>query len=136
MEAPAIETWLQGEAPPAEADTVLYLVFEAYHPAHSGLALEAAQHLRAHAASRQIPVVGLTTLGRGTSRADAEALLEAHEVTFPVAHTRDHGFLASIGTHGLPWAALVVDGRLAWAGHPSHLPQERLENGANQVPPR
>lgn len=128
--APQVERWLEGRAPEAGDGPVLYVVFMEHGAGHTDRALDIAQ--RVHQGTADVAVIGLTELTRGARPADIAERLRARGTGFPVALTRDRPFLVKLATRGTPWAALVIDGRLAWAGLPSSIPEQRLM----RVPPR
>lgn len=117
--------WVQGEyALPDEGTTVL-VFFEAWCP-HCKREMPNLQDTFERLDDDGLDVVGLTSFSRGTSDEDMERFLDTAGVTFPVA--RDDGTLSSrFLAQGVPHAAVVKDGAVAWIGHPSELADERLK---------
>ena len=65
-----------------------------------------------------LKVVGFTKLSRTTTREEAVAFLEEHQIQFPIAQ-EDGELSASVSVRGIPAAAIFHDGVVVWRGHPA-----------------
>lgn len=122
QQAPPLEVarWLQGEADIPAQGSVVLVFFEAWCP-HC---VDEAPHLQQIAnawAGRDLQVVALTRLSRGSTEEQVMALGAANAWTFPVGVERDGAVTTAYGGSGVPSAAVVVDGTVVWRGHPARL---------------
>lgn len=137
--APALSVarWLQGSATYADAPATLLVFFEVWCP-HCKRELPAlvarADELRAAG----VTVILVTRLTRSSTEEATVAFLQENEVWFPVAVDQDGLTTTAFEVSGIPAAALVRDGVVAWRGHPARLDADLLRrtlSAPNPPPP-
>lgn len=124
----AVTEWFQGVPPDLAHGRVLLVFFETWCPHCRREVPGLAQRF----AGRDVEVVLLTRLTRDSTPEDLRAFLDENDVR--LATGRDPGSVAErYQVRGVPAAALVHEGRVAWRGHPARLEGALLEALA---PPR
>ena len=75
---------------------------------------------------RGLQIIGLTRLTKTSTMETVDGFLEDREITFPVG--KESGEMTDYhAVSGIPAAALVVDGAIAWRGHPARLDWDAME---------
>lgn len=110
--------WLDGSPTDLSQGTKLLVFWEAWCP-HCKRELPELARLSTDQQGR-LEVVGLTRMSRGTTEEQVRALLAESGATFPQGHS-DGALSDRFAVTGVPAAALVKDGVVAWRGHPARL---------------
>ncbi len=116
-------TWLQ-DTGDLDGPT-LVVFFEAWCP-HCRREMPRLGELDRTWSDRGLDVVGLTEVSRGSTEEQVHELLEGSEARFPVGRLGTKTLKERFEVTGVPAAALVKDGVIAWRGHPARLTDELL----------
>lgn len=121
----AVDTWLQGSFDlPSHQGATLVVFFEAWCP-HCARELPLLQKTWKRLADDGLAVVGLTKQTRDTTDAQVRGFLRKAKVKFPVGH-EDGSMTSLFGVSGVPAAAVVLNGVVAWRGHPAQITDDML----------
>ncbi|MFM2162278.1 MAG: Redoxin [Pseudomonadota bacterium] len=132
--APSLDgtTWLQGAAP-ADPRATLYVFFEAWCP-HCRNHLPKTQAQANVWSDNGLAVIGLTRMTRDVTPEQVLGLAGELGLRFPIGRATEtlwQGF----GVSGVPAAAVVRDGAIAWRGHPANLSDDVLRELLPAEPP-
>lgn len=124
--APAIqvERWFQGETTLAASRATLLVFWEVWCP-HCQREVPALQATYERYKDRGLQVVALTRITRSATPEAVQAFIVDHGLTFPVGKETGEASEAYAVT-GIPAAALIVDGKIVFRGHPMRITEERL----------
>lgn len=132
-EAPAlaVDQWLEGSASMGDAKVNVLVFWEVWCPHCKREVPELEKRYQSYKAKNaSLNVIGLTQLSRDKSVEEVKGFLSDNKVTYPVAKVN-----AAIPEHykvqGIPAAAVVVDGKITWSGHPKDLTDEMLDAWLN-----
>jgi peroxiredoxin len=117
--------WVRGEMAVNPARTTVVVFFEAWCP-HCQREVPNVQAAWTRLRDRGLDVVGVTSFSRDTTPEQMAEFLDSAGVGFPVA--RDDGSLSErYAAQGVPHAAVLRGGKIAWIGHPASLEDGALE---------
>lgn len=112
--------WLVGQGSDQFGDLTVVVFWEVWCR-HCEPALLHVEALYDALAADGLDVVGVTTLSKGVTAAEAIQYVEDVGLTFPQAWDRDRLLSERLGNTAWPRAYLVRDGRVVWEGHPNAL---------------
>jgi thiol-disulfide isomerase/thioredoxin len=119
-----IEFWFNEGTLDLESGTTLIVFFEQWCP-HCRREVPKLQSIADSLGAEGLKVVSLTRLTKSSTEESVRALLEEHEVSYPVA--KEDGQLAEWAeVSGIPAAIVVRDGIALWRGHPASLTESQL----------
>lgn len=121
----AVERWFQGEAAFPSHGATLVVFWESWCP-HCNREAEHVQSIATTWAGR-LDVVGLTKVTKSATDEKVAAFITEHGWTFPVGKEDDGRMSTAFAVTGIPAAVIVVDGRVAWRGHPARLTDELID---------
>ena len=122
-----LDFWFSGHADYDPTGLTLLVFWEAWCP-HCTRELplldDWTEGLRAEGA---MTVIGLTKVTKSSTNESVHAFIAEHAIGFPIARDRG-GLHEAFNVSGIPAAAVVRDGVIAWRGHPARLNEEILRS--------
>ncbi len=123
-----IDYWYQGENDidlDASGPTVL-VFWETWCP-HCRREVPKLQKLYEKNRDRGLQVIGLSKLTKGASDESVKKFIADNNLQFPLA--KEDGSLAThFGVAGIPAAAVVMDNKVVWRGHPARLSLQMIDS--------
>jgi thiol-disulfide isomerase/thioredoxin len=117
-----VERWYQGEGEVDLSKGATVVVFWEEWCPHSRKELPKLFALYKRHQPDGLRMVGLTRVTKSATDDTVRAFLASAGIDAPVARERTGGPIANaFGVKGIPAAALVIDGQVAWRGHPGKL---------------
>lgn len=108
--------------------TVLYFMEEWCPHCRTELPTMQAQHLAL--VDQGVTVIGLTEVSRTSTPDSVQALLQELQVTFPVGQVPNRSLHDHYLVEGIPAAAVLVDGQVAWRGGARQIDWARVAQAA------
>ncbi|MCB9742082.1 MAG: TlpA family protein disulfide reductase [Alphaproteobacteria bacterium] len=125
--APALEVerWYQGQTDLNQGKATLVVFWEEWCP-HCRREVPALEATYEQLSGEGLNVVALTRITRSSTEEKVQTFIRDSGLTYPVARLGDDKMNEAFGVSGIPAAAVVVDGEIAWRGHPGRLDAETL----------
>jgi peroxiredoxin len=120
------EKWFVGKADYADSKATLLVFWEAWCP-HCKKELPKLVAKEADYKKRGMQVVGLTKVTRSATDDKVMELIKEHNVKFPVGKEKEESMSRTFNVSGVPAAAIVKDGKIAWRGHPMNIDDALLD---------
>jgi thiol-disulfide isomerase/thioredoxin len=117
--------WLQGSYRLGDDRAALLVFWEVWCP-HCQREVPKLEDVYTRFHGDGLGVVALTKLSRGKAAGDALAFAKEHGVTYPIGH-EDGALSDFFDVSGVPAAAVVVDGKVVWRGHPAQITDAMIQ---------
>ncbi|MCB9797958.1 MAG: TlpA family protein disulfide reductase [Alphaproteobacteria bacterium] len=116
--APALEVerWYQGQTDLNQGKATLVVFWEEWCP-HCRREVPALEATYEQLSGEGLNVVALTRITRSSTEEKVQTFIRDSGLTYPVARLGDDKMNEAFGVSGIPAAAVVVDGEIAWRGH-------------------
>ena len=134
-ENPGIEQWFQQPVDLHNGQPTLLAFWEEWCP-YSYREIPKLQETYNQYKDRGLQIVALTEVTKNSTDQKIRDFIQEKQLTFPIA--KENGEVSEYFApgKGVPWAAVIRDGRLVWRGHPAKLSKPMLDGLVDRATPR
>lgn len=125
-----VEKWYQGKATLTDSKATLIVFWETWCP-HCQNEMPKMQPLAEKWQGKGLQVIGLTKVTKSATDEAVETFIKEKGIKFPMAKETGGTMSQAYSVSGIPAAAIVKDGKVAWRGHPARLTDDMLEKIIN-----
>jgi len=121
-----VEKWYQGKAALGDSRATLLVFWETWCP-HCKREMPKMPALQEKWGGKGLKIVALTKVNKSATDESVTSFLKENNIAIPTAKEKDGSMSAAYAVNGVPAAALVMDGKVVWRGHPARLTDAVIE---------
>lgn len=122
-----VEKWYQGKADYSNAKATVVVFWEAWCP-HCKDEMPKMQPFAEKWKSKGVQVVAFTKVTKTSTDDLVESFIKTNNLQFPIGKEKDGSMSTAFAVTGIPAAAIVKDGKIAWRGHPARLTDDLVNS--------
>ena len=121
-----VEKWYQGKASLTDSKATLLVFWESWCP-HCKREMPKMPALQEKWGGKGLKVVALTKVTKSATDESVTSFLKENNINLPVAKEKEGSMSEAYAVSGIPAAALVMNGKVVWRGHPARLTDDMIE---------
>lgn len=121
-----VEKWYQGKASLTDSKATLLVFWESWCP-HCKREMPKMPALQEKWGGKGLKVVALTKVTKSATDESVTTFLKENNINLPVGKEKEGSMSEAYAVSGIPAAALVMNGKVVWRGHPARLTDDMIE---------